>query len=60
MKTRKTKPTYLFALLVVVLTTVTLAARYPDTVWVKVTFYDYKANGSNPDFEACNPGYQPA
>ncbi|MBD3392882.1 MAG: fibro-slime domain-containing protein [Chitinivibrionales bacterium] len=23
---------------------------------VKVTFYDYRADGSNPNFEACNPG----
>jgi fibro-slime domain-containing protein len=35
------------------------AGRYPDTVWLKVTFYDFKADGSNPNFEACIPGKQP-
>ncbi len=34
------------------------ASKFPDTIWMKVTFYDYKANGSNPNFEACSPGYQ--
>ncbi len=28
----------------------------PDTLWVKVTFYDFHADGSNPNFEACNCG----
>ncbi len=26
----------------------------PETLWVKVNFYDYHANGSNPNFERCN------
>lgn len=26
-------------------------AQYPDTLWVPVTYYDYHADGSNPDFE---------
>ena len=25
----------------------------PDTMWIPVTFYDYRADGSNPDFQAC-------
>jgi fibro-slime domain-containing protein len=41
------------------MSTLSMATKYPDTVWVKATFYDFKANGSNPNFEACNPGYQP-
>jgi fibro-slime domain-containing protein len=45
--------------LIAALSTMSMAAKYPDTVWVKVTFYDFKANGTNPNFEACNPGYQP-
>jgi fibro-slime domain-containing protein len=24
---------------------------YPDTLWVKVTYYDFHSNGSNPEFE---------
>jgi len=34
---------------------------YPDTLWVPVIFYDYKADGSNPAFEqdACNKGLMP-
>ncbi|MBD3346061.1 MAG: fibro-slime domain-containing protein [Chitinivibrionales bacterium] len=31
----------------------TAAQSYPDTLWVPVIFYDYRADGSNPDFEAC-------
>jgi fibro-slime domain-containing protein len=33
-----------------------LAVHYPDTIWVKVVYYDFKANGTNPNFEACSPG----
>jgi fibro-slime domain-containing protein len=33
-----------------------LAVHYPDTVWVKTIYYDFHANGSNPNFEACSPG----
>jgi fibro-slime domain-containing protein len=31
----------------------------PDTLWARVLFYDFHANGTNPNFEACNPGFQP-
>ena len=24
---------------------------YKDTIWVKVTFYDFHSDGSNPEFE---------
>jgi fibro-slime domain-containing protein len=49
----------LFALLLVITSAVSsFAVHYPDTVWVKVTFYDFKADGSNPNFQACNPGYK--
>jgi fibro-slime domain-containing protein len=27
------------------------AQDYPDTLWIKVTFYDYHPDGSNPEFE---------
>ncbi|MBD3420660.1 MAG: fibro-slime domain-containing protein [Chitinivibrionales bacterium] len=30
------------------------AQYYPDTLWVPVTFYDYRADGSNPNFQKCN------
>jgi fibro-slime domain-containing protein len=29
----------------------TVAAQYPATWWVKVTYYDFHSNGSNPEFE---------
>lgn len=29
----------------------------PDTLWVKVTFYDFHADGSNPNFENGNCGF---
>ncbi len=32
------------------------AVHYPDTVWVNVVYYDFKANATNPNFEACSPG----
>ena len=37
------------------------AAEYllPDTLWVKVTFYDYHYGPPNPDFGACNCGTNP-
>jgi len=31
-------------------------AIYPPTIWVPVTFYDFYADGSNPEFEI-NPGW---
>lgn len=33
----------------------THAQDYPDTLWIKVTFYDFHADGSNPDFEPESP-----
>lgn len=30
---------------------VSVTARMPDTVWVPVVYYDYQADGSNPNFE---------
>lgn len=33
----------------------TNAQDYPDTLWIKVTFYDFHADGSNPEFEPSNP-----
>lgn len=32
------------------------AQEYPDTLWVKVTFYDFHADGSNPEFNPNNRG----
>lgn len=29
-----------------------------NELWVKVTFYDYRADGTNPNFQACNPGHK--
>ncbi len=29
-----------------------------DTLWVQATFYDFHADGTNPNFQACNPGRQ--
>jgi fibro-slime domain-containing protein len=31
------------------------AQDYPDTLWIKVTFYDFHADGSNPEFEPATP-----
>jgi len=31
-------------------------ARYPDTLWVPVTYYDFHSNGSNPEFEKSPSG----
>jgi len=31
------------------------AQEYPDTLWIKVTFYDFHADGSNPEFEPATP-----
>jgi fibro-slime domain-containing protein len=31
------------------------AQDYPDTLWIKVTFYDFHADGSNPEFEPERP-----
>lgn len=33
--------------------TITMARELPDTLWVPVIFYDYRADGTNPDFQAC-------
>jgi fibro-slime domain-containing protein len=32
------------------------AEKYPDTLMVPVIFYDYHADGSNPNFESCKCG----
>jgi fibro-slime domain-containing protein len=32
------------------------AQEYPDTLWLKVTFYDFHSDQSNPDFEPNNAG----
>ncbi|MBD3421737.1 MAG: fibro-slime domain-containing protein [Chitinivibrionales bacterium] len=39
-----------------VCSSISQAAFYPDTLWVPVIFYDYRADGSNPNFERCNNG----
>lgn len=31
----------------------------PDTLWIKVNFYDFHADGTNPNFEACGGGRNP-
>ena len=31
-------------------------AQYPDTLWVPVTFYDFRSNGTNPEFEMDHVG----
>ncbi len=30
-----------------------VAQELPDTLWIPVIFYDYHADGTNPDFQAC-------
>ena len=30
--------------------------QYPDTMWIQVTFYDFHADGSNPEFEPNHNG----
>ena len=32
------------------------AQQFPDTLWIKVTFYDFHADGSNPEFEPDHNG----
>jgi fibro-slime domain-containing protein len=47
----------LIALLLILTSVVSsFAVHYPDTIWVKVIYYDFKANGTNPNFEFCSPG----
>lgn len=43
-------------LLLVVLVMSPYAQEFPDTLWLKVTFYDFHADGSNPDFNPNNRG----
>jgi fibro-slime domain-containing protein len=45
-------------LLAIAMTAPCLAVHYPDTIWVEVNYYDFKANGSNPNFEHCISGLQ--
>lgn len=52
------KTAFIALLLALISTTSVYSVNYPDTVWVKVTFYDFKADGSNPNFQACNTGYK--
>lgn len=42
------------------LTTATFGQGYilPDTLWVHVTFYDFKADGTNPNFQAGTCGHK--
>jgi len=51
--------TVIFIAFILCFSTNSFAIKYPDTLWIKVIFYDFKADGSNPNFQACNPGYQP-
>jgi fibro-slime domain-containing protein len=47
---------FLFILVVLLGLNFSLSAQdYPDTLWVKVTFYDFHADGSNPEFEPATP-----
>ena len=32
------------------------AQQFPDTLWIPVTFYDFHADGSNPEFEPDHNG----
>lgn len=38
------------------------SVHYPDTIWMKVTFYDFNTDTlrtpRNPNFQFCNPGYK--
>jgi fibro-slime domain-containing protein len=46
---RKNK--FLIAISMLFLSLITIGAQeYPDTLWVKVSFYDFHADGSNPEF----------
>jgi fibro-slime domain-containing protein len=44
----------IIALLCLLLGRSVTAQDYPDTLWIKVTFYDFHADGSNPEFEPAN------
>ena len=33
-----------------------LSQQYPDTLWIQVTFYDFHADGTNPEFEPNHNG----
>ncbi|NLG16627.1 MAG: fibro-slime domain-containing protein [Fibrobacter sp.] len=41
---------------VIILSSFAFSQQYPDTLWVKVTFYDFHADGSNPEFEPDHRG----
>lgn len=45
----------------VLILTCSISAEYllPDTLWAKVIFYDFHADGTNPNFEACGGGRRP-
>ena len=57
------KMTFLFWCVLTSFTVITMApnaqaqtARYPDTLWVPVTYYDFHSDGSNPEFEKSPSG----
>jgi fibro-slime domain-containing protein len=46
----------LISLIVLLAATQTFTQIYQDSMWMQVIFYDFKADGTNPDFENCISG----